>query len=138
MKLYDASTGYDFSTTPYTLTWAISSVYTAARQCSITDNVTALGTKIALDSVTPSGSLIFDVDQFSSTVFTSFSNVVGTSPGNYSVRLGFLSPVDYFIYCCQQSCRVLENFGVPTDLIARSAISTYIDDFFNAMPQSMT
>lgn len=134
LKLYDASIGYGFSTTPYTLTWAISSLYTAARQCTITDNVTALGSQIALDAVTPSGALIFDVDQFSSTVFTAFSNVVGTSPGNYCFRLGFLTPVDYLIYCCQQSCRVLENLGIPTDLIARSAISSYIDDFFNALP----
>lgn len=135
IKLYDAAVGYDFSTSPFTLVWSLSSLYTSSRACTITDNTSSLGSKISLDAVTPSPrSLIFDVDQFSSTVFSSFSNVVGSSPVNYCARLGFSGTVDYLIYCCQQSCRVLENLGVPTDVIARSSISSYEDDFFNALP----
>ena len=134
-SLYRANSTYDFSASPYTLTSSISSIYTASRSYTITDNTSALGSTISLDSVTPATTpLVFDIDQFSSTVFSTFSSVVGNSALNYVTRLGFDSTVSYVIYCCQQCCRVLENLGVPTDLIARSTMSTYKDDFFNALP----
>ena len=136
MKLYSATSGFQFTSVPYALAWSVSSIYANSRQVTFTSNVTQLlnDGEIALDAVTSSNDLIFDVYQFLGTVFTNFTNVVGNSVINYCVRLGFADAESMIVYCCQQCCRVLENMGIPTDLIARSSISTYSEDFFNALP----
>lgn len=134
VTLYDANSSYGFSKVPFSITWN-NSFSVGLRSFLYTDNTSTLGTTITIDPVHGVGNspLVIDFEQFSS-VFSTFSNVVGSSSTQYARRLGFAYPVDFLVYCCQQCCRNLENFGVPTDLIARSNIGTYLPDFFNAMP----
>lgn len=134
IEMYDATSSYDFSVVPFAIAWQ-NFANNGFRSFAYTDNRTALGSGIQNDSVTPSSSavLVFDVDSFA-TIFTTYSNLLGATAYDYCMRLGFLTLADLFVYCCQQCCRQLENFGVPTDLIARSSVSTYNADFFNAMP----
>lgn len=131
---YSATPVYDFSAVPYTLTWTTSSVVASSRLVTITSNLSQLTGLVQQDSLTPgTNPLKFDVSQFTQ-VFTDYYTVVGSDPQALARRLGFARPVDYLVYCCQQVVRNLENLGLPCDLIARSNISTYLEDFFNVMP----
>lgn len=132
--LYDATSTYDFSHVPYEYTWK-SHTNNGLRGVDVLDNTSTLSGRIVLDSVTPTASqeLVFDLDGIAS-IFTTFNTVLGANPTYYCFRLGFLSVRDFCIYCCQQCCRNFENLGVPTDLIARSSIMTYVGDFFNVLP----
>lgn len=61
--------------------------------------------------------------------FPDFSSSVVDTPH----ELGFSNFESYFIWCCQQVERNLSNHGVPTDLIARTNINFYKEDFFNLL-----
>lgn len=134
MVFYHANASYDFSKTPVSWSWMFWSNH-GYRSIDKTDNITALGNMISVDSINPSATnpLIFSFTSLLS-VFTNHSTVVGSDVFEYARRLGFQGPYDLFYYCCQQCCRNLENLGVPTDVIARSSMDTFKDDFFNALP----
>lgn len=131
---YSAQSTYDFSAVPYTITWSTSSIASSSRVSLFTSNLSQLTGLVQQDALTPgTNPLKFDVSQFTQ-VYTDFVNVVGSDAMFLAQRLGFSRPLDYLVYCCQQVVRNLENLGLPCDLIARSNISTYLEDFFNVMP----
>jgi hypothetical protein len=49
-------------------------------------------------------------------------------------KLGFFDWISYFIFQCQEVERNLSNHGVPTDLIAKTQLGYFQNDFFNLLP----
>ena len=49
-------------------------------------------------------------------------------------KYGFYDSRSMLVYCCQQVCKNLVNFGVPCELIAASDLSNYSNVFMNVLP----
>lgn len=111
----------DEISSPTTIVWTIDSF--GRRKANLTSNITVgdLG-------------VLFTLDQPNSHL--SFSYLLGDtfSISTYPNDLGFSDFLSYFIYQCQECERNLSNHGVPTDLIASSSFSTFMDDYFNLLP----
>lgn len=69
--------------------------------------------------------------QYDYTVNTSFTFSIPST--TFFEDLGFADIISYLIYQCQEVERNLSNHGDPTDMIARSSMTFFGGDLFNAL-----
>lgn len=111
---------------PTSIVWSLTQ---STRRATFTSNVTSVGTTLdqySFDRRNPNLSPI--------QVSMTFPDPGSSSSNDTPNKLGFFDWLSYFVFQCQEVERNLSNHGVPTDLIARTHIGFYQNDFFNLLP----